>query len=149
FARNRLCALAQPTLVVTPATLLDVMLAPGTRVGTSTPKADPGGDYAWEVFHRAERVRTGAFATLDAKALKLTGGPDSPQAPAGRNAYGWLMEQKRADLFLAYCTATAAAVKQVPGLKSIALPPELAVGADYGMTVMRNASPAAYRFALF
>jgi molybdate transport system substrate-binding protein len=31
----------------------------------------------------------------------------------------------------------------------IALPDALAVGADYGLTVITGASPAAYRFALF
>ena len=29
------------------------------------------------------------------------------------------------------------------------LPDALAVGADYGLTVMNGASPAAYRFAMF
>src|SRR3954471_20165045 len=50
FARNRLCALARPSLEVTPAALLDRMLDPQEKLGTSTPKADPSGDYAWEVF---------------------------------------------------------------------------------------------------
>lgn len=31
----------------------------------------------------------------------------------------------------------------------IALPDNLAVGADYGLTVMATASPAAYRFAMY
>jgi ABC-type molybdate transport system substrate-binding protein len=31
----------------------------------------------------------------------------------------------------------------------IALPDNLAVGADYGLTVMNGASPQAYQFALF
>jgi molybdate transport system substrate-binding protein len=31
----------------------------------------------------------------------------------------------------------------------VALPGALAVAADYGLTVMTDASPAAYRFALF
>lgn len=46
FARNELCALVRDGLVVTPATLLDVMLDPAIKLGTSTPKADPSGDYA-------------------------------------------------------------------------------------------------------
>ncbi len=31
----------------------------------------------------------------------------------------------------------------------MALPPELAVGADYGLTVIAGAPPPAYQFALF
>ena len=60
FARNRLCALARPGLEVTPASLLDRMLDPQMKLGTSTPKADPSGDYAWEVFRKAEKLKPGA-----------------------------------------------------------------------------------------
>lgn len=73
FARNRLCAIARPGLAVTPGTVLQAMLAPGTRLGTSTPRNDPAGDYAWQVFARADLVQPGAGAALDAKALKLSG----------------------------------------------------------------------------
>jgi ABC-type molybdate transport system substrate-binding protein len=34
------------------------------------------------------------------------------------------------------------------GAQVIALPDELAVGADYGLTVIANAPPDAYRFAM-
>src|SRR5262245_36654269 len=50
FARNWLCALVRPGLVVEPATLLERMLDQETKLGTSTPRADPSGDYAFEVF---------------------------------------------------------------------------------------------------
>jgi len=49
FARNRLCALVRPNLDVTSETLLSAMLDPAVRLGTAPPKADPSGDYAWEV----------------------------------------------------------------------------------------------------
>ena len=54
FARNRLCALVREGLAVTPATLLATMLDPAVRVGTSTPKADPSGDYAFALFAKAD-----------------------------------------------------------------------------------------------
>src|SRR6185295_10915531 len=91
FARNRLCALARGGLDATPATLLDRMLDPQLKLATSTPRNDPDGDYAWEVFRKAEVVRPGAFAALDQRALKLVGGPGAP-APAGnRSVYGMLI----------------------------------------------------------
>src|SRR5580698_1585370 len=71
FTRNRLCALGRPGL--TTENLLDRMLDPAVRLGTSTPGADPGGDYAWAVFARAEAIHPGAQAALQAKALKLVG----------------------------------------------------------------------------
>lgn len=87
FARNRLCALTRPGLATGPDRLLDTLLDPAVRVGTSTPGADPSGDYAWALFARAEALRSGATDILCAKARQLTGGPDSPQAPPGRNLY--------------------------------------------------------------
>jgi molybdate transport system substrate-binding protein len=85
FARNQLCALAQPAVGVTTDNLVDTLLNNTIRVGTSTPKADPSGDYAWELFRKADTIKKGDFAILSKKALQLTGGPDSAKAPAGRN----------------------------------------------------------------
>jgi ABC-type molybdate transport system substrate-binding protein len=149
FTRNKLCALAKPGLAVDSSTLLAHLLDPAVRLGTSTPKSDPSGDYAWEVFAKAEAVKAGARAVLEAKAQKLTGAPDSPAPPPGRAVYGWHIAEGRADIFLAYCTAAAEAKSQDRGLQVIQLPPELAVGADYGLTVMNGAPPAATRFAEF
>lgn len=141
FVRNTLCALTSDQLSATPSTLLATLLQPDVRVGTSTPKADPAGDYAWALFRKAEGVQAGAYAKLDAKALKLTGGADSPKAPAGRGTYAWVMDTGQADVFLAYCTNAVAAQKEVARLKVVQLPPELQVGVAYGVTV-RSAAPA-------
>jgi len=149
FARNRLCALARPGLEITPASLLDRILDPQLKLGTSTPKADPSGDYAWEVFRKAEKINPGAYAVLEKKALQLTGGPTSPPAPQGRSVYGELIEQGAADIFLTYCTNALAAQRENPAQQIVQLPDTLAVGADYGLTVMNGASVPAYKFALF
>jgi hypothetical protein len=66
---------------VTGATLLATMLSGDVRVGTSTPGANPSGDYAWALFDRAEAVRPGAASALRTKALQLT-------APRQRGASG-------------------------------------------------------------
>lgn len=147
FARNLMCALAAPAVNATPDTLLDTLLQPAVRVGTSTPKADPSGDYAWALFRRADALRPGAFAALDAKALKLTGGADSAHPPAGRSTYAWNMEEGRADVFLVYCTNAAQAQREVPRLKVIAVPAGLQVAASYGLTVRKGTSPAATQLA--
>lgn len=149
FARNELCALVSPKLAVTSETLLDAMLDPNVKLGTSTPRSDPSGDYTFEMFRKAEALKPGAQATLEKKALQLMGGASSATPPPGRLVYSWHIEEGRADMFLAYCTATREAQKQSPDLKVVALPHALAVGADYGLTVIQGASPAAYRFAMF
>ena len=135
FARNTLCALTTPQELATPASLLNRLLDPGVRLGTSTPGADPSGDYAWALFRKADALRPGAYAVLDAKALRLTGATGTPKPPAGRGTYAWLMEQGRADIFLTYCTNALSAQKEVPRLRMVALPGDLQVGAAYGLSV--------------
>lgn len=149
FVRNRLCALVKPGLAVAPATLLDRMLDPDVKLGTSTPKADPSGDYAWDVFRKAEALRPGSSAALENKALQLTGGPTSPPPPLGRSAYGGAVADGKADIFLTYCTNALVAQRENPGQQIVQLPDALAVGADYGFTLVNGASIDAYRLALF
>ena len=143
FAGNRLCALAQPQVGLTQANLLERLLDPSVRMGTSTPQADPSGDYTWMMFGRAEKLRPGAFATLSGKALQLVGGPNSAPAPKDRTAYGKFMEERAADVFLTYCTNALLAQREVPGLVMVQLPRELSVEATYGMVLMRGAKPQA------
>jgi hypothetical protein len=90
-----------------------------------------------EFFHPGRVVsRPGARSQLEAKALKLTGGRDSPAALAGRSVYGDLIARGEADLFLTACTNAAVAVRQVPDVQRVQLPPALAVGADCGVAVV-------------
>lgn len=147
FTRNTLCALAQGAVAVTSDTLLSTMLQPQLRLGISTPKADPAGDYAWALFQKADALQAGATARLETKALQLTGGAQSAQAPAGRNTYAWVMEQNRADVFLTYCTNAVAARAEVPSLQVVAVPEALQVGAAYGLTVRAGAPAQAQAFA--
>jgi molybdenum ABC transporter molybdate-binding protein len=55
FARNRLCGLLKPELKVDSASLLERMLDPTIKLGTSTPKTDPSGDYALESSRLPDR----------------------------------------------------------------------------------------------
>ena len=152
FARNRLCAMTRPGLVVAPDDLLAIMLNPAVRLGVATPGNEPAGDYARALFAKAERVAPGAGAALEAKAVNLTGGKDSLPAPAGRSAYAWHIAEKRADLFLGYCSGGKAAAAELPGLGVVEPPAGLAVDADYGLAVLKGPAEreaAAGRLALF
>lgn len=147
FARNELCALVRPGLDVTSETLLDVMLKPDVRLGTSTPKADPSGDYAFELFAKAEALKPGAKEQLETKALQLTGGPNSPKGPEGMTVYAWVMTTDQADLFLTYCTNAVLAKKDAPELSIVSIPDEINVGADYGLVVLKDAPAEAQTLA--
>jgi len=143
FARNELCALARDGLTVSSETLLDVLLDPKVRLGTSTPKADPSGDYAFQLFTKAEALKPGAKAILESKAMQLTGGPTSPTTPEGRSPYAWLMTSDQADIFLTYCTNALQAKTETPALSIVSIGKMLNVGADYGLIALRNGPAAA------
>src|SRR5665213_130427 len=105
FARNHLCAIVRPGLAATPQTLLATLLDPAVKVATSTPKNDPGGDYAWAMFRKADSLKPGSRAVLEAKAVKIGAVPGSLAIPPGTsNAVAWLFREKRADIFISYCT---------------------------------------------
>lgn len=149
FARNQLCALAQPGVPLNTDNFLNTLLNKKIRVGTSTPKADPSGDYAWELFAKADAVKAGNSTILSSKALQLTGGPDSAKAPEGRNPYGWVMGEQQADVFLTYCTNAVLAQREVQALKIVRVPENLSVGADYGLIVHDKSSEEAWRLAMY
>ncbi len=148
FARNRMCALARERLGITPANLLDRLLDPAVKLATSTPVSDPGGDYAWTVFARAERLRPGAKAALEGKAQQLVGGPSMAPLVPGQGPSEGVFLSGRADVMLGYCSGAGGVKRAVPDLVAVPLPPELEVGPEYGMTVL-STNPEAMRFALF
>src|SRR5262249_11465461 len=148
FTRNRLCALGRANIGLTSDNLLDRLLDPSIRLATSTPGADPGGDYAWAVFARAETLHPGAQAALQAKAMKLVGGPDSVPLVPGRGAVQGIFLSDAADVMLGYCSSAEAVMREVQGLVNLPLPPALTVGPAYGMIVLSD-QPLAARFALF
>jgi molybdate transport system substrate-binding protein len=149
FTRNRLCAVARTAVGLTGANMLDRLLDPAVRLATSTPGADPGGDYALAVFARAEAIRTGARAALEAKAQQLFGGgAKTPSLVPGKGDVEGIFLADRADVTLSYCSGAPAIVREVPGLAVVPLPPELSVGPAYGMALL-NAKPLTLRFATF
>ena len=57
FASNSLCIIARPDFPISESTLIDTLLAPTTVLGTSTPGADPAGDYTWQMFKKIDAAR--------------------------------------------------------------------------------------------
>ena len=148
--RNRLCANARPEFNLTTQNLLDRLLDPKVRIGTSTPKADPGGDYAWVMFAKADKVHPGARAVLEAKAQQLVGGRTNPAVPAGASPMEYFFDQHRIDISIGYCSSRE--IHPDTKFTRVELPAELAVTADYGLSVLTTGKAdrgAAYRFALF
>ncbi len=148
FARNRMCVVARTSVGLTAANLLDKLLQPSLRLATSTPVADPGGDYARAVFDRAEALHPGAAAILKAKALHLLGSPNAMVPVAGKSPAASIFLGNKADALLYYCSGSAPLLKDVGDLVSVPLPEALEVHPIYSMAILSEA-PQASRFALF
>ncbi len=145
FARNSLCVAARPGLAITTETVVQRLLDPAISVGTSTPGADPSGDYTWEMFKKIDRLqRPGAFDTLDEKAKKLTGAEVNTRDT--RPAYARILGDRQADVFVTYCTNAAEAAKEIPGITFARVPSEIDVASDYSIGIAPDAPEAARLF---
>jgi len=151
YIRNALCGMARKDFGLTAENFLQKLLDPATRVGTSTPGADPGGDYAWMLFARADTLKAGAGKLLADKAQKLVGGTMAPPPVPGVNPVAQFVKEGTVDVFLGYCSRGGAAPDS--DLVSVRAPDDLNIAVDYGMSVIEGADPerqwAAARFALY
>ncbi len=148
FAGNSLCVLARPGMTIATDTLVDTLLSPDVVVGTSTPGADPSGDYAWQMFQKIGAQRAGAFEQLDRKARKLTGGEINN---GGENTapYARLLMERKADVFVTYCTNALAARAAVPALTWVTVPPAFNVAAAYAIGLAAEAPESAREFVRY
>jgi len=149
FTRNTLCATALLPLGLTGANFLDKLLDDKVKVGTSTPKADPAGDYTWAMFKRADALRPGALARLDAKAMQVFGGPVNNGPVDGKDPAIAAIASGRVDLVIGYCSSARLRSGDLPGLQSVEVPQEVSVGPEYGLALLKDAAPGAAEFALF
>jgi ABC-type molybdate transport system substrate-binding protein len=146
FAHNRMCIVSRESAGITANNLVDRLLAKNVRIKTSTPIADPAGDYAWSIFDHIEASRPGAGATLKEKAQALMNVSVTP-AP-GQSAAAALFAAKQVDMSITYCSGWPALQKEVPGLTSLVIPPKFDPHPVYGVAVLSN-RPQAMRVALF
>lgn len=151
FARNALCVIAPVGgAELATDTLVETLLKPETRLATSTPKADPGGDYTWQLFELIDKQRPGAFTALSGKAQQVFGGAATTGSVDGRHRLAVALTQGTADVAIYYCSGTQEISKAEPGrFKVLALPKDLAVGPEYGLTLSNTASLQAADFAMY
>jgi molybdate transport system substrate-binding protein len=153
IARNRLCVLVRSESAITPDTLIDALLRPDAKPGTSTPNFDPAGDYTWEFFRRLDREHPGAYEALTARAQMLFGGADRKTAERGSDKggdpLGLALDDKSVDLVFLYCSGAMSKAEQSSGkYRAFALPEPYAITAEYGLTLSPLASSLAADFFL-
>lgn len=146
IARNRMCVVSRRSAGVSAGNLIDRLLDRRIRVKTSTPIADPAGDYAWAIFERIESLRPGAGAVLREKARTLM----DVKAPAqpGQHPYAALFGAGLIDLAITYCSGVAALGKDTADLASFPVPSPLDPHPVDGLAVL-SSKPAALRLALY
>jgi molybdate transport system substrate-binding protein len=149
FTRNRLCGIAVPKIGLTTANFVDRLLDPAGRLGTSTPKADPAGDYTWAMFHRIDALHPGSYAILAKKAQQLVGGPTNSAPIGGKNPITAAMAAGRVDLFIAYCSSARLVQSQMRGLQIAEVPRSIAGRPEFGLAILKGADPRTADFALF
>jgi molybdate transport system substrate-binding protein len=149
LVRNALCIVINANRELDGGNLIETLLRPDIRIGTSTPVSDPAGDYTWEMFRRIDALRPGAFETLSKKARQLFGSATTTTPVNGRPRLLAALDDRQIDLFIYYCSGAKQIVRDSPNYKSVELPPEISVGSEYGLTVSRNAAPGASDFAMY
>jgi molybdate transport system substrate-binding protein len=149
FTKNALCVVTHAGRRLDGGNLAETLLRPDVNIGTSTPVADPAGDYTWELFHRIDARHAGAFETLSKKARQLFGGTTTSAPVNGRHRLLVALDDGEIDLFVYYCSGARSLISASPKYQVVELPPELAVGPEYGLTVSRKASPEAADFAMY
>lgn len=147
FAHNSLCLMASPGISLDRQNMIDLILDPKIRLGTSTPKSDPAGDYTWQLFREVDKQKPGAFKTLSEKALQMTGiEVDKKQKTL---PYAVIFQENKTDVFISYCTNAAATAKAVQGLSWLRFPDDVNNSGTYAVCASVNAPPEAERFIAF
>jgi molybdate transport system substrate-binding protein len=149
FTRNALCAFAIPKVGLTTANFIDRLLDPAVTLGTSTPKADPAGDYTWIMFHRAEAIHPGAYAILDQKSQQIVGGPTNNAPVNGKDPAVAALSSGKIDVMIGYCSGRRRMLSAIPDLQVIEPPKEIAAGPEYGLAVLKGADPRTGDLALY
>jgi molybdate transport system substrate-binding protein len=148
FARNRMCLVARKSVGVTQGNLVDRMLAKDVRLKTSTPVADPSGDYAMAIFDRIDASRPGAGHLLRDKAQAPADSLNATSPMAGHSAGASLFLNNQIDMTVTYCSAAPDLEKEVPDLVILPFPAELEPQPVYGLAVL-STKASAMRIALY
>ncbi|MDE2136976.1 MAG: substrate-binding domain-containing protein [Gammaproteobacteria bacterium] len=146
IARNRMCIVTRPAANVSADNLIERLLDGRLRVKTSTPVADPAGDYAWAIFDRIDALHPGSGAMLKDRAQSLW----SVTAPAqpGQHPYAALFAAGLIDLSITYCSGLRALEKDAPGIVSFPVPAALDPHPVDGLAILTS-KPGALRLALY
>lgn len=136
---NPTVLLHRASLDIPERSALEWVLNEELMLGMSTTGLDPAEDELIVLNQIANATDT------DPKRLKsrtriITGGRETPNAPPGRNQYGWIMETQNVDLMLTFQSNAIEAIEDNPHLRMCHLPKNARVTGHYGIAISHSAS---------
>lgn len=137
---NRAVLVHPSRLRVTEDSALPFLMNRQYQLAMSTTGLDPAADEL-EMLEKITQVGCLEPNELKSRTRLITGGRETPNAPAGRNQYGWIMETQPVDLLLTYQTHAIEAVADNPDLSFIDLPKAVRVDGHYGIALSSLSNP--------
>lgn len=135
FTRNHLCILMRNVPELTTQTWLAALRDPRFRLSTSTPGSDPGGDYAYQLFDRIERLHPGWGEQLRARATPLVGATLTHAIPPGMTAGSYLIRSGQSDMHIGYASYLPLLLNQ-PDLHVVNVPEPYRIEAEYRLALL-------------
>lgn len=144
FIANQLCITARRNDVNEEDNWLSVLSNTALKLAISTPKADPSGDYSWQLFDNIAQIDPDLSQALKMRALSLVGGKHSLTIPQGRMAAHYLITTHHADAFIGY-QHYQTQLSQFPELKIFDIPKPFNVTAHYCATLIHSQAYSLYQ----
>ena len=118
--------------------ILQLLADPSWQLGMSTSGLNPS-DTEFEILSKISEATESDPEVLASRTRLITGGRENPNAPKGRNQYGWIMETQEVDLLLTFQSNAIDAVADNRGLQFTELPLSIRVVGQYGIGVSIDA----------
>jgi len=115
FARNRLCVTVRNVPALTERPLPEVLCDPRWRLATSTPGADPSGDYAQRLFERCEQYWPGQGGSATPAGVTVSR-RDRFCTGAGRPTGGGVSDNPRAGGYFSRLCQLCSGFSGLPGV---------------------------------
>ena len=94
-----------------------------------------------EILSNLARFLNQPMSLINHRIRRITGGRETPNAPVGRDQYGWIMEHEEVDALFTYLSNALVTVKDNPELTIIRLPIELRMQGTYGIGIHKHPRP--------
>ena len=118
--------------------VLKLLADPSWQLGMSTSGLNPS-DTEFEILSKISEATESDPKALASRTRLITGGRENPNAPKGRNQYGWIMETQEVDLLLTFQSNAIDAVADNRGLQFTKLPLPIRVIGQFGIGVSIDA----------